>query len=316
MKNKIAGLALFLTAIAGAYQSTYASEICPRVKVGEPMFDYEDILSSGNVSEDEFPSDEGVLRDGGVVLSSGRSESPMMVLKNMVGGWEERFNSPFMQETVSGEWEIYAEKSFARGDGLSLETAFEIETPEQLAYLSVLTNFADKTEKRPFYYYKLVKDIDLDTHFWDTIGIKDNSFGGYFDGNGCTISNLNIHKEKISGQGLFGYVQEGSVIKNVTLNNFFISADFYVGGIIGQGQNVIVDNCKAMNGAVVGDYNFVGGIIGDATGSSISNCFVESVSVSGSFLVGVVCGNQDNITQINCGDYLSSASQTEEFDIA
>ena len=68
--------------------------------------------------------------------------------------------------------------------------------------------------------YILIKDIDLASENWTPIGTESAPFTGIFDGNGNTISNLNISGTYANGAqiGLFGYAN-GAELTNVKLKN-------------------------------------------------------------------------------------------------
>ena len=90
-------------------------------------------------------------------------------------------------------------------------TEFEISTPQQLAGLAYMTNhgadFAGQT-------INITQDIDLGGKTWVAIG----DFRGTFDGQGHTISHLNIIIPIGSyGAGFFGWLYESSVVRNLTL---------------------------------------------------------------------------------------------------
>ena len=120
--------------------------------------------------------------------------------------------------------------------------------------------------------YILMNDIDLSGIDWTPIGAKENSFtGGFsgeFNGNGFTISNLNVNKELFeSGDeeysasqyiGLFGGLVGAKVI-NVNIANAEIYAGTYVGALAGVAENSIIDNCHVLSAQIIGTQR-VGGL--------------------------------------------------------
>ena len=89
------------------------------------------------------------------------------------------------------------------------------------------------------------------------------SFSGVFDGNGHTISNLNVFAGKYAG--LFG-CNEG-VIKNVVLKDVNVYGSRYVGGVVAENTSYgTVSACTVQSGNVRSDGSVseinIGGICG------------------------------------------------------
>lgn len=114
------------------------------------------------------------------------------------------------------------------------------------------------------------------------------TFGGTFNGQGHTVSNLRITADG-STQGLFRYLQPGGLIRNLTVDGTVAPGGTRstVGGIVGDNSGT-VRGC-AFHGTVQGD-SMVGGIAGrnNASGQIIS-CTVSG-SISGSSATGGVAG--------------------------
>ena len=122
---------------------------------------------------------------------------------------------------------------------------------------------------------------------WTPIGnsISGNPYEGTFDGNGHTISGLNIDSSTADYQGLFGRVS--GTVQNLSVSGS-VSGNNYVGGVVGYNSG-IVTNCYN-TGEVSG--NYVGGVVGYSSGdssasASVTNCY-NTGSVSGSYVGGVV----------------------------
>jgi hypothetical protein len=66
-------------------------------------------------------------------------------------------------------------------------------------------------------------------------GFQGTAFTGTFDGSGHKIINLTINGPGNSFLGLFGYIgsDSDSQIKNLGLENFSVSGNQYVGGLVG-----------------------------------------------------------------------------------
>ena len=197
---------------------------------------------------------------------------------------------------------------------------FIIEAPEQLDHVAELIRDHKKEEdiwgyRWPEYatncYYVLGNDIqytyesDNDNNF-TAIGDESHHFEGHFDGGGHIISGIRIYKavkqDADSYQGLFGYVNSGAEVKNVTLDDCRITGYKYVGGIAGRNDGTIT-GCRVTNtvtvDAHVGDANNHAGIAGfnDEPGTiqdCISSATVSMTSMASrrsSIMFGAIVGN-------------------------
>ena len=113
---------------------------------------------------------------------------------------------------------------------------------------------------------ELLGDVTL-TGSWTPVGNSDAPFKGTFDGGGHKIAGLSI----ASGDyiGLFGYVGDGAVIKNVNLVGASVFGGKRVGALIGQIKgNATVSNCTVDSTShVTGSDSNTGGLIGEASGT-------------------------------------------------
>ena len=171
---------------------------------------------------------------------------------------------------------------------------YTIDTPEELAALSTLTKanavvITGCTNAK--YYeanYKLNADINLENKPWTPI----DYFEGTFDGQGHTISNMNVSIQSTDGisAGLFGYstgtIRNLIVEGEVTVNS---GRSCQVGGICGRGGSEgKIEFCR-FNGTVSSttsnqlSYNSAGGILGDEVlGTTITGCIANAkVTISG-----------------------------------
>jgi|GEM_PF-6103689 len=122
---------------------------------------------------------------------------------------------------------------------------------------------------------------------WSPIGTSSSyAFGGIFDGNGYTISNIYINNPDCGNMGLFGYAK-GATIKNLTLKDSNITGATETGGIAGRIYNSTIDNCN-FDGFVIGT-EYTGGIAGYISGSTINNCNFDG-SVIGTKNTGGIAG--------------------------
>lgn len=177
-------------------------------------------------------------------------------------------------------------------------TEFSIGTAAELAGLAALVNGTAKdADNNPIAAVnfsgktiKLTADIDLGNQVWTPIGNGDNSFAfsGTFDGDGYTISGLNV--PDTNAPGLFGYIFG-------TVQNLIVKGSVTVGENAddgcGEGGGVVCDN----NGTVqnCGFY----GSVNDKTGYLAEDGAVGGVS-SGSGKV------------LNCWYYKDAESSAED----
>ncbi len=130
----------------------------------------------------------------------------------------------------------------------------------------------------------LSNDVDLAGTEFTSIPI----FGGTFDGQGHTISGLYL-TDYNSPQGLFRYIQEGALVKNLTVKGTVtpIGVKSTIGGVAGSNSGTIL-NCTFI-GTIRGD-KYVGGIAGinEAEGL-ISNSSAQGI-VYGKHYVGGIAG--------------------------
>ena len=126
----------------------------------------------------------------------------------------------------------------------------------------------------------------------------DEGFTGVYDGNNHVIKNLRMVKS--SGQlGLFGSVSNSATIKNLGLEDCYISADGpIVGALAGQIFDGTVSNCYA-TGMVKSNRGStspgrVGGLIGIVTNGTIDEChfsgsvFSDTTSSYNNYVGGLI----------------------------
>ena len=130
---------------------------------------------------------------------------------------------------------------------------------------------------------KLMNDIDLNgsaTNQWTPIGNSiDNTYEGTFNGDGHTISGLDINNSTADYQGLFGYVGTGGTVQNLSVSGTVTSSGNFVGGVVGDNGGTVKNcyNTGTVTGTGTDDY--VGGVVGYNYGS-VTNCY-NTGSVSG-----------------------------------
>ncbi len=136
----------------------------------------------------------------------------------------------------------------------------------------------------------LTADIDLKAKDFTPIPI----FGGVFDGRGHSIRGLSIDVEG-SNQGLFRYLEEGGVIKNLEVQGVVTPGGdrSYIGGIVGNNMGTL-ESCS-FSGYVKGKDN-VGGLVGwNGTTGKLINSSASGVIYGESKVGGVAGANAGTI---------------------
>ena len=189
---------------------------------------------------------------------------------------------------------------YLAGSGTENEP-YKISTAEELKAFRDLVNNA-KTAEDTKIDAVLENDIDLEGEAWTpiaqkSISIEGTEYGycGTFDGNGHTISGLNV-MGNFRCAGLFGVVT-GATIKNLTVAGKVSSNDTLckVGGIAGYADSSTIENCTNWC-TVTGSY-YAGGIVGWNWNGNIIGC-ANFGTISGKS-AGGLCGvfNSDSTSE-------------------
>jgi len=112
-------------------------------------------------------------------------------------------------------------------------------------------------------------------------------FTGSFDGKHFTISHLTVNRPADDYIGLFGET-DGATIQNVTLEDFTITGDDYVGTLVGNADISTFTNINVINTTVVGA-NVAGGLGGMFYGGAVTNC-QSSGTVGNGYAIGGLLG--------------------------
>ena len=130
----------------------------------------------------------------------------------------------------------------------------------------------------------LTADIDLAGENFVPIP----TFGGYFDGQGHTVSGFLVHKP-ISYVGLFNYTQETAVIANLKVEGTVkpTGKPMVVGGIVGDNSGILL-NC-VFDGVVEAN-DYVGGIVGyNEISGVLMDCEAKG-TIAGAHYTGGIAG--------------------------
>ena len=143
----------------------------------------------------------------------------------------------------------------------------------------------------------LTADISMPINTnWTPIG--SNDFGGVFDGQNHTISNLNFSDSSANNVGLFGQLLDGSgAVYNVGLLNVDLLGSNNVGGVTGVLGDATIENCY-VTGRISGE-NKLGGLVGYASGGIVADCHFYGEVGTGTN-AGEIIGLDSGATCINC----------------
>lgn len=203
--------------------------------------------------------------------------------------------------TVSGSGTITGGTFNTLITGSGTETdPYQISTAEGLKWFRDKVNSA-KTSDETKICAVLTANIDLENEAWTPIGIgedtrnQDLPYSGTFDGNGHTISGLNVNYRNKNG-GLFCYVKSAT-IKNLTVAGSVTHSSgdgVDYGGIVGCADSSTIENCT--NRCTVTGNWYAGGIVGLSVDSDIIGCAnfgnISSPSRSGG-ICGKITGQKD-----------------------
>lgn len=139
-------------------------------------------------------------------------------------------------------------------------------------------------------YVRLEADISLADYTggagWTPIGTEDNPFNVHFDGNGHTISGMQITDQSITRRyvGLFGVIGEQGRVSSLRITDSSIRYNrggTFAGMLAGKSAGTI-ENCE-IGGTVYSQY--AGGAVGELKGGAVKNCLVTA-RVTGTTAVG------------------------------
>ena len=206
--------------------------------------------------------------------------------------------------TVFNNGTITGNPALITGSGTETDP-YQINTAAGLKWFRDKVNNA-KTKEETKICAVLTANIDLKNEEWTPIGIGNGTenngatidfpYSGTFDGNGHTISGLNVNYRNKNG-GLFCYVMNAT-IKNLTVAGSVTHSSgdgVAYGGIVGCADSSTIENCT--NRCTVTGNWYAGGIVGWSTDSDIIGCAnfgnISSPSFSGG-ICGRITGTREN----------------------
>lgn len=186
---------------------------------------------------------------------------------------------------------------FAGGMGTT-GAPYQIATPEQL---NNIRDYGYDDVNLLEAHYELINDIDFSTYTyaddikkWQpighdtdpiTTGFQGKRFSGVFNGKNHTISNLSIFRPGEDHVGLFGSLDNATIIDSLGVDSVNIVGKDRTAALAGTNRGKITF-CH-VSGQVSGD-DFVGGIAGILYGPVVQS--YASIQVSGDFCVGGLIG--------------------------
>jgi len=144
--------------------------------------------------------------------------------------------------------------------------------------------------------YTIANDIDAsETMDWndgagfEPLGTWDEGFTGTLDGNGHTITGLYINRSETIDVGLFGFIEEGAVVKNVGLVNSNVTGQWAVGGLVGTNSGTVDDSY--VKGTTFGQEG-VGGLVGYNWEGTVKNSYAlgNTAGIGESWGIGGLVG--------------------------
>lgn len=172
-------------------------------------------------------------------------------------------------------------QKYSGGSGTAADP-YVLATTADLKDLSIATSDWDKC-------FKMEADI-VATGVTNPVGDKANPFKGVFDGNGKSISNLNLTSTTFGeGTGLFGTVGEGAEIRDLGVIDATVNGMCFTGILAGYVNGGTISRCYS-TGTVKATSICVGGLVGE-NGGTIADCYsVADVSAPNDYAVGGLVG--------------------------
>lgn len=248
------------------------------------------------------------------VYGTGRTTAEMQMAANFVG-WR-AFESAGLWTFDDGN--DYPRLAWENRPGVALEPLawagtgteddpYQIRTAEELALIGWAPSHWDK-------HFMLMADIDLSPFrgaVFNIIGAEwDHPFTGVFEGNGHTISNLEIHRVNdsyyVQNVGLFGHVFDPNAeIRNLGLidPNVSVGRQTLVGALVGYLFRGTVVNCSVRGGVLkASEWNAVLSASAPRRAESLSHTRQMDIVIRQDIggLVGWSCGTIRNCLSTAC----------------
>ena len=173
-------------------------------------------------------------------------------------------------------------KEYWNGTGTgTIDDPYLIVTTDDLDQLASRVNNGQDFLGRHFL---LAEDLEYDgtPNNYTSIGTMINStiktFNGTFDGNGHSVSGININGSGIC-VGVFGSLGTKGTVTRLTENNCSFKGSAYVAGVVGWNEGT-VDHCLVLGGTIQGSYDS-GRIIGYNNKKALFNYYIANDNMNG-----------------------------------
>ncbi len=190
----------------------------------------------------------------------------------------EEYESDWERECDTGSIMELADVTWALENGPN----FHVSTPWQLASVVWYVNaYNDLGLERIALY--LEDDIDLAGYDWvpmGWLGPMDIRFDGVIDGQGHTISNMDIHIPYDNHCAFIGH-STGVEVKNITFENAHITGGYYAGIVGAEIYISPVWTNVHVTGRITDSYGEVGSIIGREAGTTFKDCSADVIAERG-----------------------------------
>jgi methylglyoxal synthase len=148
--------------------------------------------------------------------------------------------------------------------------------------------------------FRLQADLDLG----NDPGLYIPYLAGELDGNGRTISNLNLNLGSISRVGLVGLLHPHAMVKQLALEKASVIGSGDVGGLVGDNLGTVSNCCSSGN--VTGD-SHIGGLVGLNAGT-VNNSYSVSGVIGGSWVGGLVGWNRGTVAHSYSSGHVTGES--------
>lgn len=240
-----------------------------------------------------------------IFAASSIAAAPVSFADVYTDGYGDMYESDNAVYDENGE-EIpqYVEKDTSWFDYENPKERYEISTESELIGLASLVNEEQVEKWKPTRIenfedvtFVLTDDIEL-TAQWNPIGTGGASyFAGTFDGNGHTISGLDISVNS-GASGLFGYLV--GTVKDLNIEGNIKSGAGNCGAVAGiLASTGVVSGCTS--DVKISAKSKTGGIVGNNTGGRVESC-INTGDISGTYRVGGVVGENYGGVIDKCGN--------------
>ncbi len=192
---------------------------------------------------------------------------------------------------------------------------------KKFAEFKVTLHIGNGSEQNPFYidneeslakigntyeldkHYQLMNDVIVSKNF-KTIGYNAPAsswvgFSGSFNGNGYSISGLNISSANTDKAGLFSTINSGAKVSNLTIKNAKVEGDFNSVGILAGEIYGNVSKISILNSEIVSTKNNanVGAVAGLIDNVNLTTSKVNNVAISANGQNSIVGGFAGTLNQ-------------------